>query len=141
MINYKLCVEHAKIQPGFANPSAILARSKVVYTSIHFGCACALTGDFEFDAHVTPWDKGRLADQMHHDLYGDIKDLWNTLRVFIARTDDFQKIPDLQTLCANMDAKLKYPGENLTAVLTTEKSESAESVVPEAGIEPATKGL
>ena len=31
--------------------------------------------------------------------------------------------------------------ENLTSVLTSAKSESAENVVPEAGIEPATKGL
>lgn len=31
--------------------------------------------------------------------------------------------------------------ENLTAVLTTGKTENAGSVVPEAGIEPATKGL
>lgn len=31
--------------------------------------------------------------------------------------------------------------ENLTAVLTVAKTESAENVVPEAGIEPATKGL
>ena len=31
--------------------------------------------------------------------------------------------------------------KNLTAVLTAEKTGNAENVVPEAGIEPATKGL
>lgn len=31
--------------------------------------------------------------------------------------------------------------ENLTSVLTSAETESARNVVPEAGIEPATKGL
>lgn len=40
-----------------------------------------------------------------------------------------------------MGVTYEQHGENLTAVLTAAEPKSAEKMVPEAGIEPATKGL
>ena len=57
--------------------------------------------------------------------------------------------PSVELSCMALLAWNRRPGpikesvetENLTAVLTATKTENAENVVPEAGIEPATKGL
>ena len=136
MIDYSNAIKNAKL--GFSDPAKPLA--KTVYTSFHFGVRTPLLGDLDADYNITPHDCVHLATAMHNEFYGDIKSLWDDLWPSIAMSDAIRLNPRISQLCEQMTNKLKYP-QNLTAVLTAAKTESAEKMVPEAGIEPATKGL